>query len=178
MFDIYYSGEITPSEQLESVKAKVKSLFNAGDQKMTLLFSGDPCPVKLGVDKVTADKYRRAMLNVGAIAIVLPAGQEPEFTSNPFLNSASNSNPTPEHKTDAPSQATTDREKKATERPKENATATIANVGEGFLAEQPEFIERSFDFSEYSLASSGSQIDTNDAQSPPPAPNTDHLTLQ
>lgn len=172
MFDIYYNGNIVDGEKLDNVKTNVQRLFNAGEQKMAMLFSGEPCPVKLGVDNATAEKYKHAMLKAGAIAMVLPAGEEPEYSNNPFSASATKANP-------ESSESSTTSKKQHTHSDNNPAqSATIADVGEGFLAEQPEFIERKFDFSEYSVASTGSQIDTDATELPVTPPNTDHLSLQ
>ena len=179
LFDIYYSGEVSPTRQREEVKANIQKLFNAGEQKMALLVSGEPCPVKLGVDKDTANKYKQAMLKAGAVAMLMPAGEEPTFSNNPFLRQ-----PTEQ----AAKKVAVTEQHRGVEKTDVKATdsipqptiseVSVAAVGEGFLAEQVEFKERQFDFSDYSLAQTGSQIDPNTETETPAAPNTDHLSLQ
>ncbi|MCX2981913.1 hypothetical protein EYC98_13705 [Halieaceae bacterium IMCC14734] len=69
-YDIYYSAGILDDFEEEAVRANLARLFKAGDAALDKLFSGNPQPVKRGVDKAAALKYKTAMNRAGAIAII------------------------------------------------------------------------------------------------------------
>jgi len=79
-FDIIFRGDIVFGHQLSDVKAKLQNLFKADAAKIDALFSGRPVPLKRGLDEVSAQKYKEALIKAGAqvdIVVVSDIKSEP-----------------------------------------------------------------------------------------------------
>ena len=66
LYNIYYAAEVLDGHQQAQVRAGLGKLFKANDATLDKLFSGTPQLVKKECDKVTALKYKQAMEKVGA----------------------------------------------------------------------------------------------------------------
>ena len=180
-YDIFFRGQIVDNADINQVKANVKALFNATDAKLEQLFSGSPVSIKTDVDEATAMKYKGAMQNAGAIAMVVSKEQEqsvPVATPAPVKQSA----PTRQAETTK----TNDEYLEPQIKVRENyddivgslSSVTVAQVGQGYLAEAIVIDDLEFDFTSWSVANTGSELDTKAEEATPPAPDTSHLSMR
>lgn len=88
-FDIIFRGDIVFGHQLADVKARLQQLFKADAAKIEALFSGRPVPLKRGLDQVSAQKYKEALIKAGAQVDIVPAGEtKPAPVIQPVATSA------------------------------------------------------------------------------------------
>ncbi|MGD2119750.1 MAG: hypothetical protein PVG66_15435 [Chromatiales bacterium] len=73
LFDIYFSGQLLPGNELAEVRAKIGKLFKASDKMLDQLFSGKPVKIKKAVDMDKAVKYRVSFRDIGALVEIRPA---------------------------------------------------------------------------------------------------------
>jgi len=73
-FDIIFRGDIVFGHQLADVKVRLQQLFKADSAKIEALFSGRPVPLKRGLDKASAEKYKEALGKAGAQVDIAPGG--------------------------------------------------------------------------------------------------------
>lgn len=74
-FDIIFRGDIVFGHQLADVKLRLQQLFKADATKVDALFSGRPVPLKRGLDLVSAEKYKEALIRAGAQVDIVAAGE-------------------------------------------------------------------------------------------------------
>ena len=67
LFEVAFSGQIADAADLQQVKAKVAAMFKADEEKLAHLFSGKRVVIKKNIDQATANKYKTALNNAGAI---------------------------------------------------------------------------------------------------------------
>lgn len=72
-YNILFSGQLLEGQQLDQVRAKLATLFNADQQTLDRLFSGKPQVLKRDCDKSTAQKYKQAMERAGARPVIQAA---------------------------------------------------------------------------------------------------------
>jgi hypothetical protein len=96
LFDIFFSGQIMEGQDPGEVRERIGRLFNAQDDQLQRLFSGEPVRIKGGVDEEEASKYRVAFRDAGALVEIklaeaaasdsvptaAPAASEADATSN------------------------------------------------------------------------------------------------
>ena len=83
-FDIIFRGDIVFGHQLADVKLKLQQLFKADAAKVDALFSGRPVPLKRGLDGVSAQKYKEALIKAGAqVDIVAASDIKPAAIARP-----------------------------------------------------------------------------------------------
>jgi len=73
-FDIIFRGDILPGHQLVEVKARLKQLFKADDERINALFGGGVTPLKRNLEKAAAEKYQSVLSAAGADIQVASAG--------------------------------------------------------------------------------------------------------
>ena len=66
-YRVVFSGEIVPGQDIEQVKLKVAALYKVPIEKCASMFTGRLVTVKDNVDYQTAQKYKKAFENTGAI---------------------------------------------------------------------------------------------------------------
>ena len=71
-YDLFFSGQIMDGRDMAEVKTRVGKIFGATEEQLNRLFSGDPIPIKKGVDMDTAVKYRVTLRDAGALIDVVP----------------------------------------------------------------------------------------------------------
>ena len=69
-FDIIFTGNITGSADIASVKTKAVQLFRLDDKKLATLFSGKRTTLKKNVDKNAAQKYQKVLKGIGMITVL------------------------------------------------------------------------------------------------------------
>jgi len=67
LYDIYFAGQLVEEFDEAVVRENLAKLFKVNDVALEKLFSGKPQPIKRGVDKAGAIKYKTAMARAGAI---------------------------------------------------------------------------------------------------------------
>jgi len=87
-FDIIFRGDIVFGHQLSDVKMRLQQLFKADAAKVDALFSGRPVPLKRGLDRTSAEKYKEALIRAGAQVDIVVAGAT-KAVSAPVARSAS-----------------------------------------------------------------------------------------
>lgn len=74
MFDIVFRGDIAPGHQLPQVKQRMAALFKRTPEQIEPLFAGTPVALKKNVEAEAAEKYKKVLLQAGALVEVRPAG--------------------------------------------------------------------------------------------------------
>lgn len=89
-YDIFFSGKTVEGADPGEVRRNIAKMFNAGDEQLEYLFSGNAVKVKSAVDQETAIKYRVAFRNAGALVeiqstdpVATPTNQAPASTTPP-----------------------------------------------------------------------------------------------
>jgi hypothetical protein len=147
-FDIYFSGQILEGQDPAEVRERIRRLFNAQDDQLQRLFSGEAVRIKGGVDEEEASKYRLAFREAGALLEIRVA------------EAAAASSPTPAAET------------RAQESDKDSGNLTLLPPNTGSLIDYaPEIEPREIpDISSMTLAPEGSTIDESEE---PPAADID-----
>ena len=70
LYDIYFAGRLVEGFEAGEVRENLVKLFKLNDVALEKLFSGKPQPIKRGVDKAGAIKYKTAMARAGAVAAI------------------------------------------------------------------------------------------------------------
>jgi hypothetical protein len=188
LYNIYYSGELLEGQQLDQVRAKLAALFKANDATLDKLFSGNPQLVKRGCDKPTALKYKQAMENAGAKPLIKavevasaheatpapkPAKQQTAaeriaaLASAPDIGAYGDSQASIEPATNAANSA-----------PEGDSGLNLSPQGTEVLKpdERSEQIVADIDTSALDLDAASQRL-SEEAPSPPPAPDTSHLAM-
>ncbi len=76
-YDLFFSGQIMEGLDMAEVRIRVGKIFGATEEQLNRLFSGDPIPIKKGVDMDTAVKYRVTLREAGALIDVVPTRPPP-----------------------------------------------------------------------------------------------------
>ena len=74
-YDVYFSGALLKDADREEAKRKIGAMFKLEGEKLERLFSGNPIPIKRGVDMDRAVKFRVAFRDAGALVDIVPEGQ-------------------------------------------------------------------------------------------------------
>lgn len=69
-YRIVLNGEVVPGADPDSVKEKMAGLFNLSASQVETLFSGKRQVVKKDIDQKTAERYKAAIENTGAVCLV------------------------------------------------------------------------------------------------------------
>lgn len=69
-YDILFAGQLLEGTDPDEARKSIANLFKANATTVEKLFSGQPQLIKRGVDKTTAAKYRNAMHQAGAVAVI------------------------------------------------------------------------------------------------------------
>ncbi len=69
-FSIVFRGDLEPGHSLPDVKLRLAKLFKANEDRIAKLFSGQPVVLKANIDSVTAEKYRKVLMDAGAHVMV------------------------------------------------------------------------------------------------------------
>ena len=96
-FDIFFAGKLAPNANLQETREAVGRLFKVEGQALDKLFSGTPVKIKTGVDVETANRFRKAFRDAGALIDIKPQGQPP---AAPETNTAAASSPGPAETTE------------------------------------------------------------------------------
>jgi len=179
-YDIFFRGQIVENADIHQVKANVKALFNATDTKLEQLFSGSPVLIKADVDQATAMKYKGAMQNAGAVVMVVSKEQPqqaPTSATQPPQNVQHAPSAEPDSGNDFLEPQIEVRES-FDDVVGSLSSVTVAQVGEGYLAEAIVIEDLEFDFSSWSIANTGSELDTKEEEDTPPPPDTSHLSFR
>lgn len=86
-YNVIFEGTISNGYKVEDVKRKLASLFKIDGKKVDLLFTKPQVVLKKGVDYDSALKYRKAILETGAMCnvkkAVLPSASLPVAEATP-----------------------------------------------------------------------------------------------
>ena len=73
-FDLVFSGQILPRQDVATVKANMAALFKVSSAQVDALFSGKAVVLKRNVDLAAANRYRVAIKKAGARVDLVKAG--------------------------------------------------------------------------------------------------------
>lgn len=76
-YDLLFRGDIVPGRRLEEVRARLCELFQIDDARAARLFSGRPVILRRELDAATAERYRAALADAGAL-VELRSPQAPD----------------------------------------------------------------------------------------------------
>jgi len=185
-YDIYFRGEILDGYFEDFVKADMARLFKTEEDRIEPFFSGQPQPIKLKVDKTTAAKYQKALKDIGAKPIIVPADQplpEPQAAASgkaaePNATSPSSTSETTSDWTILPPGSDIGEHRDIQPVAVDTSGFSIAEVGVTLVEnpEQPEPVR--VDISALSMGEVGETLVEEDKNPPPPAPDTSHLKLE
>ncbi|GAB1258948.1 hypothetical protein NBRC116494_34500 [Aurantivibrio plasticivorans] len=176
-FDIVFRGDIVLGHTLPEVKQRLAQLFKIELAKVDALFTGKAVPLKRNLDKVSAEKYKAALVKAGAQVSVkasnasaAPAPARPRPAAKPVGSMASPSEQKPikamTMKERLELQAAQDAAKEAAKKAQQEARA------EALENSQPEGAEG------LSLAPVGSLLVKPKAPEQPPVLKIDGMTLR
>jgi hypothetical protein len=90
LFDIFFSGQIMEGQDPAEVRERIRRMFNAQDDQLQRLFSGEPVRIKGGADEEEASKYRLAFRDAGALVeIKLAEAADSEEMAAPAVSEPS-----------------------------------------------------------------------------------------
>jgi hypothetical protein len=81
-YDVYFSGAIIKDSDPAEVKRKIGAVFKLQGDKLDRLFSGEPIPIKKGIDMDRAIKFRVTFRDAGGLVDIVPSGA-PAPTAKP-----------------------------------------------------------------------------------------------
>ena len=163
LFDIYFRGELHSGFDPDTARADMARLFNSDVDSLAPFFSGEAQPVKLRVPQPTVDKFRAALEAIGLILVVVPSGSElPEPEPEPLPDAAATPADTPQQTAGIDV---------------DTSALSLADAGADLLDDHPEVSAPVLDLSALSMAETGADLLDEPRPEPPPAPNTDHLSL-
>ncbi len=105
-YDLFFSGQIMDGLDMAEVRIRVGKIFGATEEQLDRLFSGDPIPIKKGVDMDTAVKYRVTLREAGALIDVVPTRSPPTRSSGRPATGGSPAAPAEDAQAAAPAGAT------------------------------------------------------------------------
>ena len=76
LFDIVFTGRTAPGHDPDAVRASLQLLFRLDDARAQRLFRAGRVVVKRAVDLATAERFRAAFLETGALVEIEPADVE------------------------------------------------------------------------------------------------------
>ena len=194
LFEVAFSGQINEGADLEQVKAKVGAMFKADATKLAHLFSGKRMVIKKNIDQATANKYKSALNNAGAVCEVKSLSEAPAPQS--VESKPAQASPAPMKQEAVKAQAIKPEARPATvaasgdipAAPKTDPlgigvgdiselTAAIAPVGSDMQDEVEEVAEPSLDLTGLDMAPAGSDLGQLKKDDAPPPPDTNGLSL-
>ncbi len=188
LYEVAFSGEIAEGANLEQVKAKVGAMFKADATKLAHLFSGKRVVIKKNIDEATANKYKTALLNAGALCEVKSLA-EGEVAATPAPAPASTPAAVQDKKPVAavtrPSTINTENVPAAPDTDPlgisaddiSDLSADIAPVGSMMQDEITEVSEPDVDISQLDMAPPGSDLGELKKKDVPPPPDTSGMSL-
>ena len=183
-YNVYFAGRLMDGHDLDSVREKLAKVFNADQQTLDKLFSGNNQLIKSDCDKATALKYKVVMQRAGA-----------EPTINRIKSEPKKANPTPTKMRTAAEKIATLAATPITDRLETPGLITPASVtqqentigtgGIGLAApgtdvlhinERAALISRNVNTSGLALDTLGQRL-SQEPSSPPAMPDTSHLNM-
>lgn len=76
-FDVLFAGELRGAAGVGHVKQRLGALFKLDPSGVERLFTGHPVYIKRDVDQATAEKFRAAFHQAGAVAQLVAVPSEP-----------------------------------------------------------------------------------------------------
>lgn len=183
LYEVAFSGVIIEGADIEQVKAKVGAMFKADATKLAHLFSGKRVVIKKDIDEATANKYKAALTNAGAVCEVksLSEAASPapapvaKTEETPAIKSASESPPRV-FSGDAPAAPKTD-PLGITANDITDVNFSVAPVGSDMQSEIKEVEVPEFDISGLDMAAPGSDLGEIKKGDAPPPPDTTGLKM-
>jgi len=189
LFEVAFSGQINEGADLEQVKAKVGAMFKADATKLAHLFSGKRMVIKKNIDLATANKYKSALNNAGAVCeikslsevpvkqVVEPAPAKSEAVKSEAMKpETAKSESRPAVSGDIPAAPQTDPLGIGADDISE-LSAALAPVGSDMQDEIKEVAEPSLDLAGLDMAPPGSDLGQVKKDDAPPPPDTNGLSL-
>jgi len=184
LFEVAFSGQVKDGADLEQVKAKVGAMFKADVTKLAHLFSGKRMVIKKNIDQATANKYKAALNNAGAVCEIKSLNEAPAAKPVEAAVKAPEPAPAPVVAAKAAVPITGD----APEAPQTDPlgitaddiselSAGIAPVGSDMQDGIKDVAEPELDISGMDMAPAGSDLGQLKKEKDPPPPNTDGLSL-
>ncbi len=100
-YNLIFKGQVTDGNNISTVKARLQKLFKTTTEKVDRMFSGQPVILKHSLDTTTAEKYKKALFQAGALCELHPQ-QQPEASQKSQSQSPPKTPETTTHKADAP----------------------------------------------------------------------------
>lgn len=183
LYEVAFSGVIIEGADIEQVKAKVGAMFKADAAKLAHLFSGKRVVIKRDIDQATANKYKSALTNAGAVCEVKSLSEVVSSAPEPVVK--------PEEKSvvkAAPKEVTRVSSVDVPAAPKtaplgitaddiSDLDISVAPVGSDMQSEIKEVKAPEFDISGLDMAAPGSDLGEIKKDDAPPPPDTTGLKM-
>lgn len=155
-FDLVFSGQILPRQDLAVVKANMAALFKISSAQVDGLFSGKSIVLKRGVDLTAANRYRVAIKKAGARVELIKAGAEPALVK---AAAAAESPGQPQALSGAPTQPVESVAEAAPQaKTQEAVSLEVLPVGEGLLEHSNQHDTAVVNVPDFEVLESGSDI--------------------
>jgi hypothetical protein len=191
-YNVYFAGGVMEGYDPLAVRGKLGKIFNANEPTLDKLFSGTAQLIKRDCDKAMALKYKIAMERAGAIAVIKASSSTPEASavaSSPQSRkmtaaeriaalAAAPDEDRYRQEDNAAAPAPVTRGNAAATAEPQPGNIVLAPAGTEVLREdeRAEPVTRNIDTSALILDSAGQRL-SEEAAPPPPAPDTQHLSM-
>lgn len=194
LFEVAFSGQIAEGADLQQVKAKVGAMFKADATKLAHLFSGKRMVIKKNIDQATANKYKTALNNAGAVCEVKSLNSAVEVaplapaSPKPTAPSSTTASPTKASPAPAPRPSVAVASGDIPAAPQTaplgvsadeiaDLSVNLAPVGSDMQDEIKEVSEPVLDISGLGIAPAGSELGQLKKDDDPPPPDTSGISL-
>lgn len=193
LFEVAFCGETAEGANIDQVKAKVGAMFKADANKLAHLFSGKRVVIKKNIDEATANKYKTALMNAGALCEVKSLTASPVTAPAPAAEPSSAAAPPAETPAPVEKAAVSSRQPALDSAGIPAAPDTdplgisandisdlgvdIAPVGSMMQDDIQQVEEPDVDISELDMAPAGSDLGELKKKDAPPPPDTSGMSL-
>ncbi|MGI0116855.1 hypothetical protein [Zooshikella sp. RANM57] len=152
MYEIIFTGNLTPETPKDTAKANIAKLFKASSAQIDAFFSGRPVIIKNQLDITTAQKYERTLLKAGLICQIVDSNTKEPWQTEQV---------SPQTSTTTDSSTSVTEPVDTTSVPQPIASGPVTNDDES-----------------WTLAPVGADLGQLDKTQPPPAPDVSDITLK
>ncbi len=182
LFEVAFEGKIVDEADLQQVKAKVGAMFKADAAKLEQLFSGKRVVIKKNINQATANKYKAALSNAGAVCEIKSLSGDTSVAAASQEKAAEMAKPVADASRqvisgDVPEAPMTD-PLGITADDISELSASLAPVGSQVQDEIPQVAEPELDISQLDMAPVGSDMGEMKKKEAPPPPDTSGLSLK
>lgn len=173
LYDIYFTGQLVDGTDTATARANLATLFKTTPDNVAKLFNGKPQPLKRGVDKAGALKYKAALHKAGLL-VAFKTHQQ----SRPDNEATIPAEPQPDQNTGSNPGPVTTPITAAASSEQEQTDWSLAPAGSDVLREneRQQITPVEVDTSQIKMVSAFMDLEPDPIELPP-APDTSHITV-